>query len=108
MIGEDDSVSHCSRVHQGLVAEGGEGLVAVDDGDPLASEDGSNDGESAVDGGESVLHSERLPGDVVDFESTCHVSDSRAVTVSVSHHHDLQSKRHRFESHPILFLILNF
>lgn len=92
VISEDDSVSHSPSVHQGFVTEGGEGLMAVNDGDALASEDGSDDGKGSVDGGESVLHSERSPGDVVDFESTCHVSDSRAVPISMRHHHNLPPK----------------
>lgn len=89
VIGEDDSVSHGPGVHQGFVTEGGEGLVAVNDGDSLADEDGSDDGKGSVDGGESVLHSERSPRDVVDFEPAGHVSDSGAVTVSMRHHHYL-------------------
>lgn len=89
VISEDDSVSHGPGVHQRFVTEGGEGLMAVNDGDALASEDGSDDGKGSVDGGESVLHSERSPGNVVDFESTCHVSDSRAVPISMRHHHNL-------------------
>lgn len=91
VISEYNSVSHCSGVHQGFVTEGGEGLVAVNNGDSLAFEDGSDDGKRSVDGGECVLHSERSPGDVVDFESARHVSDSRAVPVSMRHHHNLQS-----------------
>lgn len=79
VISEYDSVSHCSGVHQGFVTESGEGLVAVNNGDSLALEDGSDDGKRSVDGGECVLHSERSPGDVVDFESARHVSDRKSV-----------------------------
>lgn len=41
--------AHGARVDDGLVAHGGEGLVAMNDRDPFAQHDRSEDGEESID-----------------------------------------------------------
>ena len=89
VVGEDGAVAESARVEQALVAESGEGLVAVQDGYPLANEDGTEEGEGAPEGGEGVLEEEREAGGVVDFEAVGHPPDTRAVAIGVGENHDL-------------------
>ena len=89
MVGEDGAVAESARVEEGLVAEGGEGLVAVQDGYPLANEDGAEEGEGAPEGREGVLEEEGEARGVVDFEAVGHPTDTRAVAIGMGENHDL-------------------
>eukprot|EP00959_Pyramimonas_sp_CCMP1952_P325130 6805427-Pyramimonas_sp.AAC.1 len=81
VVREDGFVAHGARVEEGLMHEGGEGLVPVDEGDPLPEHDVAEEAEVSEDGGKGVLAVEGQSRDVVHLEAPGHEPDAGALAV---------------------------
>ena len=95
MVGEDGGEAEEGGDHERLVGEGGEGGVAVDQGDSLGEEDVAEGGQGADDGRQHGLVVEGHDGQVEDLEEVGEVADADPVPVGVSDHQDTVAAGHQ-------------
>lgn len=91
MIGKDSAETHGASMEDGLVTQGGKGLVSMDNIDSFPKADVTKGGEKGKDGRESGLLIDHQERDVVDLEPIGHPSDPCSVPICMSDDDNLMS-----------------